>query len=1404
MKHFVMMALLYLIAIVSYGQNWRSENLDRGLVAIPTNEGNFISWRLLPSDNENITFDVLRDGTVCKSGLRDATSFLDNVQGSHNYQVVAKVGNSTISTSPSVQPWSTSYYLELKLDVPANGSFHGVGYSYSASDCSTADVDGDGQYEIIVKWDPSTAKDNSQSGYTGPCIIDCYKLNGTKLWRVNLGQNIRTGAHYTQFLVYDFDGDGKAEMICKTAPGSTDGRGNFVSAAADDSNIRNTNNYTDYSNGSGYVLSGPEYLTVFNGQTGAAIHTIFYNPNRAGGYGGSADMPSKNYWGDNYGNRGDRFLACVAFLGGMYQNPSAVMIRGYYTRCFAWAVDFNGSKLSTRWLHHSSSGSAYSLQTGNGSAVSYGGLKSTGTGATATAYGNGNHNLSVGDVDDDGKDEIILGGSALDDNGRLLYVTGYGHGDAMHLGDMDPDRPGLEVFTVHEASPYGMTLYAAENGRILRHQTGSRDTGRGMAADAFEGKRGYEFWSSADGSSYNVDGIAVGGRAGDCFRVYWDGDLQDELLGGGAIGKFGESDLLINGKAGWEYGSSCNGTKNTPNLSADIFGDWREEIILHTNTSLIILSSTVPTSYRVPCLMTDHVYRMGVAWQNTAYNQPPHLGYYLPDYVNAKYDRVLESGTYYLYNAKTGKFLSRGGAWAAQAVAGDFGNPVIVTADNNDVVVLRMVDDSGSWIGFSGDVYTDATSQGQYTCVKVADDVYKFKNTEGNYMTITNGVICNTADEAVATEWTLVKADKYKELVNSRISNYQNEVATNSGLEIGESSLSKWLASHAVAIDKTSAITNPKFNGGSYDGWTWQAQREGHTPGVISSLLELYESAGSFTQTVRGLTPGLYKVSVNAFYRDGSNVFCTAMNKSGYSLSNAYICANGSYAPVLDWASQRTSNTEPNTRVAAENMFNNNKYLNEVFAFVDSNGELTITICQPNFIKNSWMAFSNFKLTYYDIKSSVDDDEEDITDDDSYEDYTNAIVNASYDSNNNNGWSGTSITAVTYGCAEQYSKNYDYYQTITGLPAGSYRVGVQAFYRAGYATNDYSSLYDASYSNAKLYATGNGTTNMVDVMRASAEAVSSKLGGSESSVGNGLYIPNNMQAASIYFAAGMYKNYVDVVVGSDGVLTIGIKKDATISGDWTIFDNWTLTYMGVRSAIDYSDMIVNNSYSSNNNNGWGGTSVTAVTYTCAEQYNKNFDYYQTITGLPAGTYNVGVQAFYRAGFATNDYATKDDASYSNAQLYATGNGSTNAVAVKRASSEAVSSNLGGSESSVGNGLLIPNNMQAASIYFAAGKYQNNVQVTVGDDGILTIGIRKSSVITGDWTIFDNWSLTLVPSENKARVRTSDVTSVESVDVVEDATPVKFYSVNGKEQNGLQKGVNIVRMNDGSVRKVFVR
>jgi rhamnogalacturonan endolyase len=463
-------------------------------------------------------------------------------------------------------------------------------YSYSPGDASVADLDGDGQYEVVLKWDPSNARDNAQDGFTGNVILDAYKLDGRQLWRINLGKNIRAGAHYTQFLVYDFDGDGKAEMACKTADGTIDGIGKVVGDST-----------KDYVNERGRILTGPEYLTVFSGPTGEALKTVDYIPGRG-------DICA---WGANEckGNRVDRFLGCVAFLDG--EHPSFLMGRGYYGRLTIAAWDWRSGNLTQRWFFDSDKGHPEYM-------------------------GQGNHNLSVADIDSDGKDEIVYGSSAYDDNGEPIYSTGMGHGDAMHLSDLDPDIPGLEVWASKETSGLGTVLHSAATGKILLQVPGEGDTGRGLAADIYPDHRGFELWSSTSKGIYSVKGVKLTDAVPSVnFRIYWDGDLQDELLDRSYIDDWD----YINHKpvrlldASQYGGTSINGTKATPVVSADILGDWREEVIFRgkDNASLLLFTTIIPTQYRMVTPMQDPVYRMAIAWQNVVYNQPPHLGYYIGD-----------------------------------------------------------------------------------------------------------------------------------------------------------------------------------------------------------------------------------------------------------------------------------------------------------------------------------------------------------------------------------------------------------------------------------------------------------------------------------------------------------------------------------------------------------------------------------------------------------------------------------------------------------------------------------------------------------------------------------------------------------------------------------------------------
>lgn len=629
MKRLCALILLFAFVLSATLAQRQMEGLDRGLVAVRTSSGVFLSWRILGTDSKDVQFNIYRDGALVNAApLAYLSNYTDPAGNtSHSYTVQALLKGVVLEQSKAVKPLSASApYLSLALNRPPSGTTppnktgsvgktadasypKGQQYGYSPNDCSVGDVDGDGEYELIVKWDPSNSQDNSYYGITGNVYIDAYKLDGRQLWRIDLGKNIRAGAHYTQFLVYDFDGDGKAEIICKTAPGTIDGKGDYVLMNSDSPSADYRNKDTTQLSGSkmlGTIQTSSEYLTLFDGQTGAELHTIAYNPPR-----GSAS------WGDTYYNRSDRFLACVAYLDGMH--PSAVMCRGYYTRAALASYDVVNKKLVQKWLYDS----------GN-------------TKSSSNIYGQGNHNLSVGDVDNDGKDEIIYGSAAIDHDGKMLYNTGLGHGDAMHLSDLDPDRPGLEVFAVkEEAASFskGFEMHDASTGQVVWSGSVSADNGRGLAADIDPNHRGFEMWSTnrdANGNSigvFNCKGEMISSsRPSVNFRIYWDGDLQDELLDGTVVTKWIPSTGKTSSLLSLSGVSSCNGTKKTPNLSADLFGDWREELVVWEtadSSKLRIYTTTTPTAYGLYTLMHDPVYRLGIAWQNVAYNQPPHLGFYI-------------------------------------------------------------------------------------------------------------------------------------------------------------------------------------------------------------------------------------------------------------------------------------------------------------------------------------------------------------------------------------------------------------------------------------------------------------------------------------------------------------------------------------------------------------------------------------------------------------------------------------------------------------------------------------------------------------------------------------------------------------------------------------------------------
>ena len=648
------------------------EKLNRGLIAVKTTadtrgqavNGVYLSWRLLGDESlENQAFDIYKNGTkIHTTGVHDATNWIDTSGTASDKYKVVKAGEDA-SKETEVTPTSNNNcaksnevgngnseknsftYVDIPISRPdpvermGDGkisNYYTVDKSHEggANDASVGDLDGDGNYEIVLKWDPTDSKDSAGADFTGNAYIDAYKIdpnNDGYMWRIDLGKNVTSGAHYTQFLVYDFDGDGKSEVAMKTAPGTVDGTGRYVTEVGDTDEIRNTDNTKSYIGTSGRLKGKnpfTQYLTIFDGETGAALYTTDFIP---------YDAAEDQYWGDGKAkyNRSERYLAAVAYLDGIH--PSIVMCRGYYHDSVIRAYTWDGTELTMQWEHK--------------------GKKSE---SSTTLYGQGNHNLSVGDIDNDGKDEIVYGSAALDDDGKtVLGNTGLGHGDAMHMSDFNNDGT-QEVFSVKEEEfkKYAEDLRVASTGKHFWSSgklTTSSDNGRGVMDnidDSYAKEHSNALaigWSSGIANAHDLNGDDVAAKpagAGsgtfDNFLVYWDGDLSRELLDANIIQKYyaatGTTKRFYGPSDGYTLtgGSTNNYSKRNPSLVADIWGDWREEIIMPVNKGsatdqayLRIYTSTIPTDYRITTLMHDCQYRLSVAWQNVGYNQPTHASYYI-------------------------------------------------------------------------------------------------------------------------------------------------------------------------------------------------------------------------------------------------------------------------------------------------------------------------------------------------------------------------------------------------------------------------------------------------------------------------------------------------------------------------------------------------------------------------------------------------------------------------------------------------------------------------------------------------------------------------------------------------------------------------------------------------------
>lgn len=636
----------------------RGERLGRGVVAFRTSPDSVcIQWRYLPSEPEDVSFEVFRDGKLIAVREANEPTFLmdyntESVETKYFVRPVYKNGRVPADMKKETVPyyigsWTLPTnapigYIDIPLTPPvlpnASGSQR-FPVTYNANDATMADLDGDGQLEIVLKWDPSNSKDNSQSGITSPTILEALRLDGTSMWRVNLGPNIRSGAHYTPFIVADLDGDGCAELLVRTSDGAVDGQGQVLGDPKAD-HVRHPdreayqannnpgeqfrgpgwpNNMDRNATRGGFIYKGPEWVTCFEGKTGRALSTVDYIPERG-------DLRA---WGDNYANRSDRFLAASGYLDG--EHLCAIFCRGYYTRSVITAYDFDGKDLKVHWV----------FDTNDPDKRSYG--------------GQGNHNLRVADVDGDGCDEITYGSMAIDHDGTPLYNTGFGHGDAMHLTAFFPNDDALQVWDCHENKRDGSDLRNARTGKVIFQILSNKDVGRCMAADIDPANQGLEMWSSASGGICNIRGEVIDStaRVPINFGIWWDGDLCRELLDHETVTKYktakniremtGKSDESLTGTPFDFTGShstvslahfdDCafnNGTKSNPSLCADVLGDWREEVLCRTadNRHLRLYITPIPTKFRFHTFLSDPVYLHSVIMQNVGYNQPTNAGFY--------------------------------------------------------------------------------------------------------------------------------------------------------------------------------------------------------------------------------------------------------------------------------------------------------------------------------------------------------------------------------------------------------------------------------------------------------------------------------------------------------------------------------------------------------------------------------------------------------------------------------------------------------------------------------------------------------------------------------------------------------------------------------------------------------
>ena len=601
MKKIFLMTVVALLTFVSVSAQRMTDQLDRGLIAVKTAAGVYCSWRIFGEEYYDVNYNIYRDGTKLNAEPLAVSNFVDTGgSAGSSYTVSAVVRGQEQAQSKSVGVWEQSY-LEI---TPDHGSLTST---YVPNDACCADVDGDGELEILLKFDNSSWARSSyqREGYNGEYfIIEVYKLNGKKLWWVDLGPNMADFQNNEQNIVaYDWDGDGKAEAVMRASDGTTIHMADGTEYVIGD---KSKNYLAASSSGQWFIFQGDEYLVYMNGETGQPYQVMEYPLKRLEP--GETDLAAA--WGDGYGHRSSKHFFGAPYLDG--RKPSIFLARGIYTRHKMIALDVNPAthELTERWRWNCNN-------------------------ASSPWYGNGYHNFAVADVDWDGRDEICFGSMVIDDNGLGLSTTGLGHGDAQHHGDFNPYIHGHEIFACNEDLPSN-NYRDATTSKIYYRKAGGSDDGRCMAGNFtndFPGAMGFSSRDEAISCVTNgyVDGLSKAGLA-DNMRIYWDGDLLEECFNytdgkntAGGIYKYGKG--LIYKLQG---SMTNNDTKGTPCYQGDLFGDWREEVMMRTHDNTIrIYTTTDVTPWRNYTLWHDMQYRQAMVWQMCGYNQPPHVSYFL-------------------------------------------------------------------------------------------------------------------------------------------------------------------------------------------------------------------------------------------------------------------------------------------------------------------------------------------------------------------------------------------------------------------------------------------------------------------------------------------------------------------------------------------------------------------------------------------------------------------------------------------------------------------------------------------------------------------------------------------------------------------------------------------------------